>query len=344
MDGESDIAFYIGNDETMGMKTLKRIDYGFNEDEFSDKLGEEGKKTIMVEDTEEIMDIPAVYALENDYHTPNLTHEDDEKTITLNDISYNDSEMTVTVNGTINFKQDSDKALRIALYRPHYHELAKGDGNSLEGEYFSGIPVNFSIPFTLENRVGDNDGANLYFTIDNALFAIDMRTGEESQEPLPLLSRTGQDDEEYMDTVPLNGVKTNEDKTVYKLLSLGQPYWNWGIGHDEMATYEFVLGGKYKKLTFTLAEGKDTKVSTGAYDFYIFGDDFENIPDTDKFQGKPLFHKKLKGTDQPEIYTVDVTGVQTLTIQYDTNNISEMMGSDEGKQLDVLLVNPIVEK
>ena len=51
----------------------------------------------------------------------------------------------------------------------------------------------------------------------------------------------------------------------------------------------------------------------------MFGDDFKTVQDSDEIKGKPLLHETVKGTGAPKEFTLNVEGIHTLYIYYNTH-------------------------
>lgn len=344
--------------EYIGDQKLLRIDYSFVDDEWN----EEAMETILVEDTTETYTIeplhqttklenPDIYRTSETSHMasfffndknpyPNKVFEDEEKTIKLNLISYVfDDELghNFRLSMDVTYKEDGLKTFDTSIFRPATQTLIKGDMSLDKTEVFAGIPVQMSYTFEVTEPFGDDEGSEVFFFIDDFLLSLDLRTGEVVEKPHKIFSGMLADRKSCFLPIPYEGVKMHQGETVYNALMTRKSCYNEGSGKTEKTHFAIPLGGEYETFSFKLASSEEYASYGGEMDFYVYGDDYK----TDS--ANPLLHHKIKGTDAPKEFTVDVSDLNTLNVYIDHNRIDHVYGDKLNNFMELLIVEPTLK-
>lgn len=310
-------------------------------------------KSIKLDETSETEKIPGLKDISSTSPNLNLVKETDDYKMTFDAMDLDPEDINkIILRGTIEAKKDMEYKDSIYVTRPALKENINASldfpssdtqmSNYQGVQLYKDVLVDFALEIKSEYPIGKDKGAIFNIGSKGFGFSLDAATGKEykNDKPISLGDLPEMNGSHFINNTPIERFTDVSGKAYYNVLESSDPSWNWGISDtSERETAQFALGSNYKKLKLKVGAGAELKDSTGDYDFFIYGDDY-NVKQDQEPTGTPLVHEKLKSNSPMKEFDIDVCGVNQLTIYYRTNKEpgSGMGDEDENKKYVQVLV------
>ena len=321
---------------------IVRVDTSLH-DNIDGDFDEENAITTKMDDVEEDKEIvPGIETIGTTNVPVDITKENDDMEIHIDSLDFIYEKISqVTINGSVTFKRDVDKDVKFSYVEPAAQEVDKSKlyFTNADGSYFEGTTADFSHKLKVDSSLGK--GNQLYFTINDVLFALDLETGKELD--VVDITKFEQHEKDLITKETATGFKDVDGKRVYDAFKIDEPFSYYATGDNYHSELFYGVEG-YKKLTFDVGTEQSGKDVPTSYDLYVYGDDYHMSSEYDKPKGKVLYHQKLTNKSEMETVDVKIKGQKNVTFYVDTHIPSGGETDTKENYLPVIFSNIIVEK
>ena len=343
--GDNEEYHIYQTEEMASGKSIVRVDLSLSQG-INGNFNEEHMNTVELSDTTKTTSIQGMEFIEPSAINENpLVRENDKMKITINyvdQLSVNYSK--VLLAGSIEYKEDTDEQPMFNYLQPdgRASELRELRTNHSGGQLFKNTTIDFSEEVSLGYPLGKDALETLYFTIEDELFAINLKTGEELSDAAITAFQQIEEAEMDLDDKSIEGFVDVDGTRVYDAIQHTRGFSNDGIGTDNRTYYEYSVGG-YNTLSLGIGAGQNQGNTGEKYDIYVYGDDFESVDGQDIPNGEPLYKKEVTTHTPLETIEVDVTGVQSIKVFIDSN-IPSGVEDEEEKYIPIIISSVTVRK
>lgn len=339
--GDEELHIYQ-TEEPVNGRSIIRVDISLFND-IDGNFNEENMNIVELEETTETVSIEGMEFFEQRESENVLVRENDEMKITLDyveptDISFD----SIHLSGSIEYKVDTEEMPYFTLLQPDMgiSETKELRTNHSGDSFYKNTKIDFSENISLGYPLGKESLNVIYFAIGKELFSIDLNTGDELSEANITIFE--QEYGEYLDRKTVEGFTDVNGMRVYDAIQHTNGFFNYGIGTDNLITYEYVVGG-FKTLNFNIGAAQNESKTDQVYDVYVYGDDFETIEGQEQPNGEPLYSKQVTSKTPLEEVSVDISGVKKATIYIDTN-VPSGADDEEERFIPIIIGNIKVQR